>query len=200
MPSRAATGRAFTHGLKLGRNLLQGTGGCGSLDARDEADQAVIAALRSGTAQQCRLNDALGGKTFDGPAQTLDGPYRGPALIKDTNDVSPGLIGAHSADGRQPGVQMSQETVEVSRGAAGAQFANSGRVASAEPRVTADPSPCLGGTQAGFGTLCNQRSLELGNGAEHLEGEHALRGSGVDRVMQAAEMSTGGLELFDDGE
>ena len=42
--------------------------------------------------------------------------------------------------------------------------------------------------------------FELCDGAQHLQREHALWRSGIDRVAQATEMRAGGLELLDDGE
>jgi hypothetical protein len=46
----------------------------------------------------------------------------------------------------------------------------------------------------------DQSPFEMGDGAQHLQREHALRCRGVDRVAQAAEMRTIGFELLDDGE
>ena len=48
--------------------------------------------------------------------------------------------------------------------------------------------------------LGNQRPFELGDGARHLQREHALWRGGVDRVVQAAEMRASGFELLDDRE
>jgi hypothetical protein len=61
------------------------------------------------------------------------------------------------------------------------------------PRVTR-------GRQASFGALGDQRPLELGDSAEHLQGEHPLRRRRVDGIAQAAEVCPAGLELLDDGE
>jgi hypothetical protein len=55
-------------------------------------------------------------------------------------------------------------------------------------------------TEVGLGPFGDERPFGLGYSTEHLEGEHALRGSGVDRIMQAAEMSAARLELLDDRE
>ena len=84
--------------------------------------------------------------------------------------------------------------------AAGAHFADRLRVAGPQAGIAADAAAAARGLQAGLGALGDQRPLELGDGAQHLQGEHALRRGGVDRIAQAAEMRAAGLELLDDGE
>ncbi len=46
----------------------------------------------------------------------------------------------------------------------------------------------------------DQRPFKLGDGAQHLQREHALGCGGVDRIAQAAEMRPRFLELFDHGQ
>ena len=59
MPSRSAARRPFMHGLELGSDLLQRPIGRRRFDARDQADQPVVAWLRPGAVQQGRLDDAF---------------------------------------------------------------------------------------------------------------------------------------------
>ena len=73
-------------------------------------------------------------------------------------------------------------------------------IAGAQAGIAADPTAAARGPQPGLGALGDQRPFELGDGAQHLQREHALRRGGVDRVAQAAEMRALGLELLDDGE
>jgi hypothetical protein len=63
-------------------------------------------------------------------------------------------------------------------------------------RDTAAAARCL---QAGLGALGDQSPFELGDGAQHLQRERALRCCGGNRVAQAAKMCTIGFELLDDG-
>ena len=84
--------------------------------------------------------------------------------------------------------------------AAGPDFADGVRVAGAQAGIAADAAAGARGVQAGFGALGDQRPLQLGDGAQHLQREHALRRRGVDRIAQAAEMRAARFELLDDGE
>jgi hypothetical protein len=61
------------------------------------------------------------------------------------------------------------------------------------PRLRAERRPALVRSH-------DQCPLELRDGAQDLQREHALRCRGVDRVAQAAEMRALGFELLDDGE
>jgi hypothetical protein len=62
-------------------------------------------------------------------------------------------------------------------------FAKSSRVFGPQSRVPADPALGTGARQPRLGTFADQRPLELGRGAQNLQRELALRGSGVDRVL-----------------
>jgi hypothetical protein len=66
--------------------------------------------------------------------------------------------------------------------------------------IAADAAAHACRAQAGFGALGDQRALELGDGTEHLQGEHALRRCGTNRIAQAAEMGAAGLKLLDNGQ
>ena len=74
------------------------------------------------------------------------------------------------------------------------------RVAVPQPGIAADAAAASRGLQAGLGALGDQSPLELGDGAQNLQGEHALRRGGVDGIAQAAEMGAVGFELLDDGQ
>ena len=121
-------------------------------------------------------------------------------VVQDPHDIPPGLAGAHPPHGRQPRVQLRQDAIEMRGIAAGAHFADGVRVAGAQAGIAADAAALACGVQAGFGALGDQRPLELGDGTQHLQGEHALRRGGIDRIAQAAEMRAAGLELLDDGQ
>ena len=82
--------------------------------------------------------------------------------------------------------------------AACANLADGVRVPGAQTRIAADPAAATRSPQPSFGALGDQRPLELGDGTQHLQREHALWRGGVDRVAQAAEMRALGFELFDD--
>ena len=97
--------------------------------------------------------------------------------------------------GRQPRVELCQDALEIGRVARRPDLADRGRIARAQAGIAAHPAAAARGLQAGLGALGDQRPLELGDGAEHLQREHALRRGGVDRVAQAAEMRAGRLEL-----
>jgi hypothetical protein len=86
------------------------------------------------------------------------------------------------------------------RVAAGADLADGVRVSGAQAGIAADTTAAPRRPQPRLGALGDQRPLELCDGAEHLQREHALRRCGVDRVAQAAEMRALGLELLNDGE
>ena len=65
------------------------------------------------------------------------------------------------------------------------------QVASALAGIAADTTAAARRPQPGLGVLGNQRPFELGDGAKHLQREHALWRGGVDRVAQ---MRTGSLD------
>ena len=88
----------------------------------------------------------------------------------------------------------------MSGGAACPGFPDRVRVAGAQAGIAADATPAARGLKAGSGALGDQCAFELSNCPKHLEGEHALRRCGVDRIAQAAEMRAAGFELFDDGQ
>ena len=74
MPSCTAAWRALMHGFELGGDVLEGSVWCRGLDAGDQADEAVVTALRRGAGQQDVINDSLGSETLNGAAQPFDGP------------------------------------------------------------------------------------------------------------------------------
>jgi hypothetical protein len=67
-----------------------------------------------------------------------------------------------------------------------------------EARIAADTPAAARCPESGLGAFGDQRSLELGDGTQHLQREHALWRVGVDRVAQAAEICALGLELLDE--
>ena len=56
------------HGFELGGDVLEGGVWCRGLDAGDQADEAVITALRLGACQQTGLDQSLGSETLNGAA------------------------------------------------------------------------------------------------------------------------------------
>jgi len=80
---------------------------------------------------------------------------------------------------------------------AGPERADRGLVTGAQAGVAAHAAPGACRMEAGFGALGDQRPLELGDGAQHLEREHALRRRGVDRVTQGSEVRAARFELLD---
>ena len=109
-------------------------------------------------------------------------------------------MGTHAANGWKPGIELGQNGIEMAGIAAGAELADGVRVAGAQPRIAADAAASAGGAQPGLGALGDQAALELGDGAEHLQREHALRGGSIDGIAQAAKMRSRRFELVDDGE
>jgi len=67
------------------------------------------------------------------------------------------------------------------------ELADRGRIAGAQAEVVTDEAPGTCRTQAGTGALRGQRPLDLGDNAQHVQREHALRCAGVDRDGKAAE-------------
>ena len=202
VPSRSAARRAFAHGLELGGDLLQRAIGRCRLDAGDQPDQPVIALLRSGAVQQAGLDDAFVGQPPHRAAQPLDRPGRLPACPRfRTRTTSP--QGWSGRIRRTVGSQESSCARTPSRCAA-SRLARTLRIASGSPARRPGLPPtrprARGRVQAGFGALGDQRPLELGDGAQHLQREHALGRGGVDRIAQAAEMRARGLQLLDDGQ
>ena len=182
VPPRSTARRTLVHGLKLGGDLLQGTVRGGSGDAGDQPDQPVIAPLARRPVQQFRLDDALGHQSPNRAAQPLHRPGGGGNAVQDAHDVAPGLGRPHPPHGRQPRVQLGQDALQMCGVAADADLADGVRVAGAQAGIAADTTATARRPQSGFGALGNQRPFELGDGAQHLQREHALWRGGVDRV------------------
>jgi len=85
-------------------------------------------------------------------------------------------------------------------GAAGANLADRPWVARPQAGIAADSTAAARRLQAGLGPLGNQGALKLGDGAQHLQREHALGRCGVDRVAQAAKMRPGRFQPLDHGQ
>ena len=110
----------------------------------------------------------------------------------------PAMIVAHLSHDRQPmfgGVIDALEIVLASGvgdaldglGIAGAQFG-----------IAADAAAFFGGAQPVLGAFPNERALEFGDRAEHLQGETTLRSGRVDRIGERFEMRALGVEFGDD--
>ena len=67
----------------------------------------------------------------------------------------------------------------------------------AQPGIAGKLAARLGRLDAGLRALGDQRPLELGDGAEHLQGKHPLRRRGVDRIAQGPKMRAALLQRFD---
>lgn len=84
-------------------------------------------------------------------------------------------------------VQWGQDTVQVLGIPAGPRLADAAGSPARRPGLPADAAPGACCMEAGLGALSDQCPLELGDSAQHLQQEHALRRAGVARVAQAAE-------------
>ena len=80
---------------------------------------------------------------------------------------------------------------------AAAILRSGGGIARPEPGIAADAAARLGRLEPGPGALADQRPLELGGGAQHLQGEDALRAGGIDRIAEAPEMRAPGAQALD---
>ena len=133
-------------------------------------------------------------------AQPLDGPSRRLPVVQDPHDIPPWLVGPHASNGRQPGVKPLQNAGQMGSITARAHFADSVWVSGTQAGIAADAAAHACRVQAGFGALGDQRALELGDGTEHLQGEHALRRRGINRIAQATKMGPASLKLLDDAQ
>ncbi len=148
-----------------------------------------------GAAEDRGVEEAVGDVALRRPDQPLDAP--GAALaagVDEANKVFPGQVRPVSADQRHPLLRRLRQRLEVAVVAGAAQRADCLRVARVQPRIAADAAAGAGGALAGHGALADQGALQLGGGAEDLQGELALRTGGVDRVAERAEVGAAGLQ------
>src|ERR1700733_5069000 len=200
VPPGATARRALAHGLELSGDLLQGAlRRCGG-DTRDEPDQPVVALLAGRAFQQGRLDDALRHQPPYGAAQPLNGPGGLGGAVQNAHDIAPRLSGTHPPHGRQPRVQLRQDAIKVCGVAASTDLTDCVGVTGAQAGISADTTAAARGAPPGPGALRDQCPLELCDGAQHLQREHALWRGGVEGIAQAAEMRPLRLELLDDGE
>jgi hypothetical protein len=144
-----------------------------------------------------RLGQVLSHQQLHGTQQTLGAPGA-PAFIELGNDGCPIVPRSHPvAHCRKPVIDSCQQLIEVASGprlrdlgdGLGQSLSHAG-----VPRPGA-PSHC--GLEACARARGDQLALELGDGAQDLQGEDALRGGRVDRVAQRPESGTAGLQLLD---
>ena len=76
-------------------------------------------------------------------------------------------------------------------------LAQSRRIFGTQARIAANPALGSRACQPGLGALADQRPFELGRGPQDLEGELALRGCRIDRVLQRTEEGALGLQPLD---
>jgi hypothetical protein len=125
-----------------------------------------------------------------GPARSFPGEGAGNRL--------PGIRRPHRPHLGQDVVGDAQH-VGIAPGLAGAVNRADHRLgAEPETRIAADPPALPGGLQTRLRAFADQGALELGDGAEDLQGEPPLRAGGVDRVAERAEPRSPGVERLDD--
>ena len=182
MPAGAAAGRALAHGFKLGSDLLQREIRRGGGDVGDQPHKAVVGAVPPRALEQLGLENAFRDQPTHGTPEPFDGPLAGAIAVEHAYDIAPRLLRPHPPNRGQPRLELGEHAAEMGRIAAGAQLADGCRVAGAQSGIAAKPAATAAGLQPGLGALGDQRALELGDGAQHLQGEHALWRAGVDRV------------------
>ena len=119
-------------------------------------------------------------------------------VVEHADHVAPAVLRPHPLDRRQEARSGGDEVAEID--AISRRGDRSDRLAAlfAQPGIAGQPAARLGRLDAGLRALGNQRPLELSDGAEHLQGKHALRRRGVDRIAQGSKMRAALLERFDD--
>ncbi len=121
-----------------------------------------------------------------------------PLRVENAHDIVPAVLRPHPAYRRQPELGRGDEVVEIEAVTRRRDRPDRFRPALAQPRIAGKFAARLGRLHARLGALGDQRALELGDGAEHLQREHALRRRGVDRIAQRAEMRAALLQPLDD--
>jgi hypothetical protein len=146
--------------------------------------------VRPRAVQQAGLDDTFIGQPPYSAAQPLDRPGGCLPTVEDPHDITPRLVGAHLPHGGQ---QVSSRARTPSRCAA-SRLARSLRMAFG--------SPCAGLDYRRHGRVRARRSApaQAGRRPQDLQREHGLRGEGVDRVAQAAEMRPRCFQMSNDGQ
>jgi len=97
----------------------------------------------------------------------------------------------------QPVLCRLVQTLHVSVLSRQPHLAKSGRVFGPQSGVSAHAALCACAGQASLRPFPDQGALELGRSAQDLQRELALRGSGVDRVLNGTKERTLGLQPLD---
>ena len=190
---------ALAHAFEFGGDVAQAEIRFGRGEAGDERHQPVLRRSPRRAPDQFDFGEFFLRQPVDGAAQLLDRPCLA-ARVQHAHDVVPTVFGAQAAHERQPVGGGGDEIGEIDAPARRRSNADRFRTPFAQARITRQATAGARGLHAGLGALGDQRALELGDRAEHLQREHALRRRGVDGIAQRAEMRALRLELLDEGE
>ena len=170
--------------------------GAGDGDPGDERHQTILRRPAGRALDQFRRRQALAHEPAHRAAQPLDGPLLA-LVVEHADHVAPAVLRPHPLHGRQEARSGGEQVAEID--AIARRGDRSDRLAAlfAQPWIAGELAARLGRLDAGLRALGDQRPLELGDGAEHLQGKHALRRRGVDRIAQGPKMRAALLERFD---
>ena len=142
----------------------------------------------SGTAKNGLRQEAVADVGLHGTQQAAlrPAPRFWQGGIYDAQHIFPGHGRAQPADMWYPILRRLVQALHISILARQTNLAQRCRILGSQTRVPTDASLGAGAGQARFGTLTDQRAFELGCRAQDLQGEFALRGRSVDRVLNGA--------------
>ena len=121
----------------------------------------------------------------------------GQGAIDDPQNVLPSHIGAQAADVWHPVLRPLAQTLHIAVLPRQPNLSQRRRILCAQAGIAANTTFGSGTGKARFCALADQRPLELGRRAQHLESELSLRAGSVDRVFERAEEGAFGFQSFD---
>jgi hypothetical protein len=199
LPSRSATRRAFAHRFQPFTDRLKRDVGICALDASNNGGQAIVRFAAPGAGQHLGRQEAVADIGLHRAEQAALGPATrlGQGGVDDAQHILPGHVGPQAADMGHPDLRRLVQPLHIAVLSRQPHLAQSGRVFGPQSGVPADPALGAGARQPRLGTFADQRPLELGRGAQNLQRELALRGSGVYRVLNGTKLRPLGLQPFD---
>lgn len=195
-PFGPATRCTLVKPFQLAGDLAQREFRVGGMNPCYQRHESVFREARRRFFQQGDIRHAFGHHPFHGAAKTLRRPVES-ALLQDTRDVVPGVVGTHAPHGRKPLIGRRLNAIAVGCLLGGGHTRQCIRAAFANTGVARLLSLCLCGTDSRLRSLGNECAFELGDGAEDLKGKHTLRRRRVDRISQRSKMRAFGRQIVD---
>jgi len=196
LPFAPTARRPLSHLIQLGGDVAKRKAGIGNGDRRYELHQMVFRSSARRPGEEFLFGELFADHAMDGATKALNGPVVA-ATIENPHDIVPAVLRPELPHRWQPCLRGRNELVEIEFLACFRNRLDCLRPPLSQAGISGKLSSRLCRLDACFGSLCDQRSFELGNSTKDLKGKHALRGRGIDRITNGSEMDAALLKVLD---